>query len=93
MKPVGFRGVTKTLLPSSKGYSAANVASVISLPVWTDGEQCVSCWRMSWWERLMALLFGRVWVSVLSGSTQPPICAVVMREYLKEVKSGIHDDH
>jgi len=44
-----------------------------SLKVWTDGEECVSCWRPSFLERLSILLFGRVWLSVLSGKTQPPV--------------------
>lgn len=43
------------------------------LPVFTDGETCVSCWRPTWRERLSILLFGRVWLGVLSGGTQPPV--------------------
>ena len=43
------------------------------LAVYRDGKQCISCWKMSWKERISALLFGRTWVWVLSGNTQPPI--------------------
>lgn len=55
-----------------------------SLHVFTDGSQCISCWKMSWRERLSALLFGRVWVSVLSGGTQPPIWAGCQKTVFKK---------
>jgi hypothetical protein len=46
-----------------------------SLGVFNDpeGRFCVSCWRPTWRERLSILLFGRIWVWVWSGRTQPPI--------------------
>lgn len=43
------------------------------LPVFSDGEFCVSCWHMSLWERLRALFLGKIWISIWSGHTQPPI--------------------
>jgi len=66
-----------------------HVKGIDPLPVWTDGEQCVSCWRMSVMERLAALLFGRVWLAVLSGSTQPAVCIQAGRTYLKEEQHAI----
>lgn len=59
-----------------------------SLAVYSDGEQCISCWQMSWRERLSALLFGRVWLSVLSGRTQPPVWLWATREALKYERKG-----
>jgi hypothetical protein len=56
---------------------------VSPLPVYTDGKQCISCWRMNWRERLAALFFGRVWLSVLSGHTQPPVWLLATREALE----------
>lgn len=44
-----------------------------SLWVFSDNRECISCWKLSFRERLSALFFGRVWLSVLSGSTQPPV--------------------
>jgi hypothetical protein len=87
MKPVRFKHHNQILKPSGKKYSA-NVTGVEPLPIWTDGEQCVSCWRMSWRERLSALLFGRIWVAILSGWTQPPVWVEAARNYLKEVDDG-----
>jgi hypothetical protein len=43
------------------------------LGVYSDGNFCLSCWKASIRERLSILLFGKVWVFVHSGKTQPPI--------------------
>ena len=82
MKPIGFPEQTNTLQPSGAAYSE-NVTGVSPLPTWTDGEQSVSCWRMSWPERFKALVYGKVWISALSGKTQPPIYAEVAKTYFK----------
>ena len=50
-----------------------------SLDVYTDGETCVSSWRMTLRERLSALIFGRCWIGVRSGQTQPPIWIMCSR--------------
>ena len=55
-----------------------------SLPVWTDGLQCISCWKMTWRERLSALFFGKVWLSVHSGQTQPPVWMMVEKQIFKD---------
>lgn len=44
-----------------------------SLWVYTDSNQCVSCWKLSLWQRLLVLFFGKIWLGVLSGGTQPPV--------------------
>jgi len=83
MKPTQFKYSNKVLQPGGAQYSG-NITEVAPLPVWSDGEQCVSCWQMTFKERLSALLFGRVWLAVLSGETQPPVAVVVSRSYLQE---------
>jgi hypothetical protein len=82
MKPVSFKHQNKVLRPGHTVYSE-DVTSVVDLPVWTNGEQCVSCWQMSWQERLSVLLHGRVWLAVLSGNTQPPVSLVIDKEYFR----------
>lgn len=49
------------------------------LPVYCDGHQCISCWRMTWRERFAALWRGKIWLSVLGGQTQPPVWVSVER--------------
>lgn len=43
------------------------------LAVYTNGIECVSCWRPTLGERLSILLFGKIWLRILSGQTQPPV--------------------
>lgn len=80
MVPEHFPQSNKELTPSGKAYSE-NIEAVKPLYVWTDGEQCVSCWRMSWRERLAALWYGKAWASTLSGTTQPPLFISAARSY------------
>ena len=86
MKPIEFKYANWRLDPPEGKKYSENVTGIDPLPVWTDGEQCVSCWKMTARERLAALLFGRVWVAVLSGSTQPPIYIEASRAYLKDAR-------
>lgn len=69
MIPIKFDEANKNLLkPESMTDEECS-----SLWVFTDGEQCISCWKLSVIQRIKALLFGKVWLSVLSGQTQPPV--------------------
>ena len=69
MNPINFKEVTKVLRkPENMTDEECG-----SLPVYTDGIHCVSCWKMSLKERLAAVLFGKVWLIVISGQTQPPV--------------------
>lgn len=45
-----------------------------------DGT-CISCWKMTWRERLKSVFTGVVWVGVLSGRTQPPIYATIDKPF------------
>ena len=85
MKPIDFKYSNCVLKPGDTEYSE-NVESVVDLPVWSDDEQCVSCWKPTLRERLSILLFGRVWLALLSGHTQPPACIVGTRRFLGEAK-------
>lgn len=39
----------------------------------SSGMPCfVSCWRLSWRERILALVGGRIWLNVL-GNGHPPV--------------------
>ena len=53
MKPIKFKEENKNLLkPQNMTDEECS-----SLWVYTDGEQCISCWKMNWKQRIMALLF------------------------------------
>lgn len=85
MTPSSFKYANR-LLGAPKGHvpEESPVGEIMALPVWTDGQQCVSCWKATWRERISLLLFGRLWIAVWMGSTQPPICPTITRTYLRE---------
>jgi hypothetical protein len=69
MTPAYFEKANKKLLKPAK------MTDEECEPLWVynDGEESISCWQMTWGERLQALLWGRVWLGVLAGSSQPPV--------------------
>lgn len=69
MKPIDFKQSTKVLQRSSDMTDDECAA----LPVWSDGMQCVSCWKPSLSERISLVFGGQVWLGVASGRTQPPV--------------------
>ena len=69
MNPTHFEQVTNVLeRPDSMTDEECG-----PLPIFRENGTCISLWRMSLRERISALFFGRVWVWVYSGKTQPPI--------------------
>lgn len=87
-RPRGFKESNRTLMPGDHpGHE------VQPLPVFNNGDFCMSSWRLSLQERFSALLFGRVWLYVLSGSTQPPVWIAVMRRgFLRKARKPKTDE-
>ncbi len=50
-----------------------HVKEAKAVPVWSDGESCLSCWKMGLWSRVKFLFHGKVWIWVQSGKSMPPI--------------------
>ena len=50
--------------------------------------QCISCWKLSWRQRIAALVHGRVWLSVLSGYTQPPVWMDCSKTVFEAAQAG-----
>jgi hypothetical protein len=69
MEPVKFTEANKNLLKPSEMTDE----ECASLWVFSDGQQCVSRWRLTLRDRLRVLWYGHVWLSVHSGFTQPPV--------------------
>jgi len=86
MQPIIFEQANKNLL-KPEGMTDEECGS---LPVFTDGKVCISLWQMTWRERLSALFFGRVWLFVTSGATQPPVGLMAEKQIFgKEIS---HED-
>lgn len=73
MNPISFKEQTKVL---QKPESMTD-EECMPLPVYNDGKQCISCWKASLKERIIFLLTGKIWLRILSGITQPPVCVDV----------------
>ncbi len=77
MTPVNFPEANSQLL-------AAGIPNCGDLPVFKDGEQIISKWRMTWRERVSALLFGTAFVYVMAARTSPPVAVTVARTVFKD---------
>ena len=89
MEPMKFEQANKNLL-KPEGMTDEECGE---LPVFTDGTQCISLWKMSWRERLSALFFGKIWLFVHSGQTQPPVLLMAAREIFKEVNQSLQENN
>ncbi|HUV00451.1 MAG TPA: hypothetical protein VMW32_05780 [Bacteroidales bacterium] len=79
MKPINFLESTGVLGPP-KGHEK----SVLPLPVFRDGVQCISCWELTDEEMETIKRTRRVYVGIISGQTQPPIRVQVIKPFQKE---------
>ena len=87
MEPINFKQANKNLL-KPEGWTDEECGS---LPVHSDGKVCVSLWQMTWRERLSALFFGKVWLFVHSGQTQPPVGLTVTKEVFVDVEQSLQE--
>jgi hypothetical protein len=77
---VGFPEQNGTLR-GAPGHLGTDGEQVSDLPVCRDGHQVVSCWRLSWADRLRALVTGRAWLLVLTPLTHAPVCVTADRPF------------
>jgi len=54
MKPVEF--------PEQNRVWAKDQPEYLPLPAYSDEEQTISCWRLSWWERVRIFFSGTLWL-------------------------------
>lgn len=81
-QPVEFDGVNSRLGPP-KGMDELEVQT---LPVFSNGQVCISCWELSDEELAYVIATRRVYLSVMFGSTQPP-CFVGSEQTVRDVNS------
>ena len=68
-KPVNWLGSNKTL-KAPKGVTEEQIQD---LHIFTNGAVCVSCWQLSEEALKEISSTGLIFISIYSGSTQPPI--------------------
>jgi hypothetical protein len=71
MIPVKFKEQNGSLVggPSAE-YGTGD--DVVDLPVYRGSGMVISCWRLTFWERLRLVLTGNVWLLVL-GTNHAPV--------------------
>jgi len=82
MQPIKFPQANKNLV-KPEGMTDEECGT---LPVYSNGEQLISCWHPTWRERLSILIWGRVWLWVWSGRTQPPVALEAKRDIFQRLK-------
>lgn len=43
------------------------------LEIFTDGNECISCWKLNKEELEEVNRTGKIWLRIVSGYTQPPV--------------------
>lgn len=59
-----------------------------SLPVFSNGEECISCWQLSDEEIEKLKETKCIWLGVLSGQTQPPVFLSVDYPFVMRKNNG-----
>lgn len=70
MQPVPFKQSNKKLEASTeiaKNYYCK------PMDVYTDGEICISRWKIGFLDRIRLLFYGHIWVGILNGGKQNPM--------------------
>lgn len=81
MTPEVFRQSNKVLQPPH-GHD-----DVDPLHVYANNQFVLSCFRMTWRERLSALFFGRTWAWIITDAgTHPPIALQAKRTVFPKEK-------
>jgi hypothetical protein len=82
MIPINFKEQNKDL---QKPHGWDEETECNPLPCWTDGNIVVSCWKPLNFREWIAILFHRkVWLTVYSGVTQPPVSLTGVKQYFRE---------
>ena len=85
MKPINFKEANKNLI-SPSSWNKEKHGNCGDLPTFTDGEQCISLWKMSWKERWQVFTSGKIWIGIHGGHTQPPIWLDTQKTVFKNEK-------
>ena len=78
MKPIEFPGANVVWAKDQPEYQP--------LPARVEGDITLTCWRLTWWERLKVLLLGRLWLQQMN-YRQP------LQPQLPSVDSPIPKEH
>ena len=81
MKPIPF--------PEQSCIYAEHQQEYLPLPAHRTADGiATACWSMSWYERLRVLLFGRIWMSIITFNhpIQPQLLSVGKPDFVRNLK-------
>lgn len=62
MKPIKFKGYNYEWAKGQDEYET--LPAYLNLK--SEGKETISCWKLTWWERLKVLFTGKIWVCQLT---------------------------
>lgn len=62
MKPIEFKEQTVVIAKNQPPY--------LPLPAYVDERETISCWQLTWWERILVLCLGRLWLRQMNFGQQ-----------------------
>ena len=76
MEPIEF--------PEQTIIWAKNQPPYLPLPAYTDERQTISCWKLTWKERFLVLLNGRLWLRQMNfGNALQPQAPSIEKPFVK----------
>lgn len=78
MKPIKFKEQNATLL-GEKG------SDVGRLPVCKTEKEWISCWKLSFMDKIRALVYGRIWICLYSKKAHPPVSVACIQNVFKKI--------
>jgi len=83
-KPTEFKECNSVQL----GYEQDDL-KVADLPSWRNEQETISCWKLSWKERLFAMFTGKIWCRVLTYDNKlQPLEITGLSPFVKEHKKN-----
>lgn len=80
MIPVEFDQMT-VVLGKPQGWRDEDC---LPLPVYRDGVRCISCWKLSKEDLEQIEKTGEIWLTILAGESQPPVCLQTENPFIPE---------
>lgn len=80
--------MTPTEFPEQTIVWAKNQPPYLPLPAYTDERETISCWYLTWRERIKVLMAGRLWLRQLNfGAALQPQVPCVDSPFVRAAKA------
>ena len=89
MKAISFRAANDLIHRNPNAIYSDSIKEIQPIPIYTNGEVCISKWKLSFMDKIRVLISGYVWVATLDDGRQPPIELSTCKDYIviEEIKN------